>query len=256
VQQSWTPEGFVLRHSPDVPPICSLLHREADAWRALLALHPSTVSAAVQLAKDNGPQTSIYYDDKAMNSDSREASYCAALTALASQCDNLHSEILKLRTFRKARRHVEVECAREVLRAHSDEVLAIGQTLASNGALNVASATAELRAAIQNQRSQVSQLRALLQAVQGAKALPLPPGGNLVVGLLQEPREEGGGEEVRAWVGIEKLMASVYDDSRELNDSSLSGALSRLLCVSESRQPSQEQRQYARRPGERGERNA
>lgn len=246
----------MLRHSPDIPPICNLLHREADAWGALLALHPSTVRVAMQLAKDNGPQTSIYYDDRAMNSDSREASYCAALTALASQCDNLHSEILKLRTFRKARRQVEVECAREVLRAHADEILAVGQTLAGNGVLNMASATAELRGAIQNQRSQVTQLRTLLQAMHGAKALPLPHKGNLVVGLLQEPQEEGGGEGVQAWVTIEKLMASVYDDSRELNESSLSSALSRLLCVSEPRQPPQEKRQYARRPGERGERNA
>ncbi len=254
VQQSWTPDGFVLRHSPDIPPICSLLHREADAWMALLALHPSTVSATVQLAKDKGPQASVYYDEKAMNSDSREAAYCAALSALASQCDNLYAEVLKLRNYRKARRQVEVECVREVLRGHADEVLAIGQTLASNGALNVASATAELRAAIQMQRGQVSQLRTLIQAAQSAKTLPLPPGATLVVGVLDAPPAEGDAQSVRAWVGIDKLISEVYDESRELNESSLASAVSRLLCVPEAQQPAQAQRQFARRPGERGDR--
>ena len=254
VQQSWTPDGFVIRNNPDVPAICNLLHREADAWSALLALHPSTVSATMQIAKDNGPQASIYYDDKAMNSDSREAAYCAALSALASQCDNLYSEILKLRTYRKARRQVEIECVREVLRGHSDEVLAIGQALASNGSLNVASATAELRAAIQMQRSQVSELRMLIQAVQSANTLPLPQGGRLVVGVLVGQPGEEENQVARAWIGIEKLISEVYNESREINESSLSSAVSRLLCVSDPKQSAHDQRQYARRPGERGHR--
>ena len=97
MQQSWSNEGFVMHHNPDIPPISSMLMREADAWRALLSLHSATVSMASQVASapENGTQSTIYYDEKALNSESREAAYCAALTNLASQCDSLINEVLK-----------------------------------------------------------------------------------------------------------------------------------------------------------------
>ena len=76
----------------------------------------------------------------------------------------------------------------------------------------------------------------------------------MVVGVLDAPPAEGEAQSVRAWVGIDKLISEVYDESRELSESSLSSAVSRLLCVSNANQPAQGQRQYARRPGERGDR--
>ena len=226
--QSWQHDGYVVHHNPDLPPISNLLIREADAWRAVLSLHAATVNTSYQLARmpDNQQDELLQYEEeREMNSESREASYCSALTGLASQCDCLISEIFKLRTLRKARRAMEVQCVKEIVRSHSDEILAIGQGLASNGALNVASSTAELRVAIQNQRNQVSQLRMLLEAVRSAKTLPLPREGKLVVGVVV-------GDGIATTYDLDSVMCSVYEEARELNETSLSVALSKLMKIS------------------------
>lgn len=229
-QQSWQHDGYMVHHNPDLPPISNLLIREADAWRAVLALHAASVNTSYQLARmpDNQQGAPLQYEEeREMNSESREATYCSALTGLASQCDSLIAEIFKLRTLRKARRAMEVQCVKEIVRSHSDEILAIGQTLASNGALNVASSTAELRVAIQNQRNQVSQLRMLLEAVRSANTLPLPKGGKLVIGLVVD-------DGVPTTFDLDNVMSSVYQEARELNETSLSMALSNLMTMSAS----------------------
>lgn len=223
--QSWQHDGYVVHHNPDLPPISNLLLREADAWRAVLSLHAATVSTSYQLARmpDNQQDSPLHYEEeREMNSESREATYCSALTGLASQCDSLIAEIFKLRTLRKARRAVEVQCVKEIVRSHSDEILAIGQTLATNGALNVSSSTAEIRVAIQNQRNQVSQLRMLLEAVRSADSLPLPGGSKLVVGVVVD-------DGVPTTYDLDSVMSTVYQEARELNETSLSMALSKLM---------------------------
>lgn len=225
-----------------------MLIREAEAWRALLGLHASTVSAAQQLANptEAGADVMLHYDEKASNSESREAAYCAALTGLASQCDGLVNEVLKLRTFRKARRTVEVQCVGEILRPHADEVLAIGQTLASNGALNVASVTTELRVAIQSQRNQISQLRVLLEAIKSARSLPLPKGGKLVLGMCSDTGET---PELK---DIDQVLKSVYSTSRELNETSLSDAITKLFVhEDQTDEKKRDTRQFARRSNDR-----
>ena len=234
-----------MHHNNDLPPISNLLLREADAWRAVLVLHSATVNTAHQLAHvpDNQPDSSLRFEDeRKMNSDCREASYCSALTGLASQCDNLIAEVLKLRTFRKSRRTMEVLCLKEIVRSHSDEILAVGQTLSSNGSLNVASATAELRVAIQNQRSQVSQLRLLLEAVKSVETLPLPKDGRIVIGVSI-------GESEPVTHDLDSVMSSVFNEARELNDSSLSTALSSLFGG--GGHSARQSRQFARRAVER-----
>jgi hypothetical protein len=246
----WQQDGFVTHHNPDIPPISSLLLREADAWRAVLSLHSATVASANQIARspDNVGDAHIHSEsDKKLNSMSREAAYCSALSSLASQCDALFNEVLKLRTLRKARHAVEVEAAAEVVRSHSDEVLAIGQTLASNGALNVSSATAELRGAIQGQRNQVSQMRVLLECLKTASGLPLPAGGKLVVGVRQE------GEDPK-FRELDELFAHVYKTSRDMNETSLSDALAAMFLNSPTEETDatrRESRQFARRTGDR-----
>lgn len=215
-------------HNPDLPPISNLLIREADAWRAVLSLHTATVNTSYQLA--HGPDNQqdaplLYEEERKMNSESREAAYCSALTGLASQCDSLVSEIFKLRTLRKARRTMEVQCVKEIMRSHSDEVLAIGKTLASNGALNLASSTTELRIAIQKQRNQVSQLRMFLEAVRSAETLPIPGGGKIVVGVMVD-------DGIPTTYELDDVMSSVYQEARELNEASLSTALSKLMNTS------------------------
>ena len=239
-QQAWQPDGYVVHHNRDVPPISTLLMREAEAWRALLGLHASTLASARQILRTPEDISSISYDEKKEDSESREAAYCAALTGLASQCDSMVNEVLNLRAFRKARRAVEVQCVSEIVRSHSDEVLAVGKTLAANSALSVASATTELRVAIQSQRNQVSQLRALLEAVRSANTLPLPKGSTLVVGLLKEP---DGTPEFKDTAAV---MNNIYSNDRELNETSLSDALSRLFLDPRT-ESEQKSRQFARR---------
>lgn len=243
-----------------MPPISSMLMREAEAWRALLSLHSSTVSMATQTANasDNSAEPTIYYDEKEMNSESRQAAYCAALTGLASQCDNLFNEVLKLRTFRKARREIESKVVREIVRSHSDEVMAIGQALATNSALSISSATAELRIAIQSQRNQIQQLRILMEALSSAEHLPLPRSGKLMLAVRQ-PSDSEEGEKLHGIHGIDDLFARVYQNSRELNETSISKALSEMLSGSRSKSPSAlgsessepSAQHFARRPGDR-----
>ena len=232
-----------------MPPICTLLIREADAWRALLGLHTSVVGAAQQISRSEGNaiEATIFHDEKNMNSETREAAYCGALSSLASQCDALYTEVLKLRTLRKARRSVEVQCAQDVVRAHSDEILAIGQTLASNGSMSVASVTAELRKSIQNQRNQVTQLRLFLDSMRATTSLPLPEGAVITIGLRTKD-----GEELKAR-NLDELFKNVYETAREVNDTNLMNALSKMFLPSSPSSISahSEVRHFARRSSDR-----
>ena len=240
-QQAWQDAPFST-HNMDIPPISSLLLREADAWRAVLSLHASVVTSAQHAARSNDNTNDPSLEDRRLNTNSREAAYCSALSSLASQCDALFNEIMKIRAFRKARRTVEVECANEIMRSHCDEILAIGQTLASNGALSVSSATAELRVAIQAQRNQVSQLRVFLETLRTASTLPLPTKSKLVVGVRGEQSES-------KTIELDDVLKEIYSTSRELTDASLSDALSRLFLdeVKPSESAAPQSRQFARR---------
>ena len=231
----------------DIPPISTLLLREADAWRAVLSLHTTVVTAAHQTARSNDSNNSAYLEESQLNTNSREAAYCCALSSLASQCDALFSEIMKIRALRKTRRSVEVDCVNELMRSHCNEVLAIGQTLASNGALSVSSATAELRVAIQAQRNQVSQLKVFLETLHTASTLALPSTSKLVVGLRV-------GTQVRNTVDLDDVLKEIYSTSRELTDTSLAEALSKMFVDDDSTNTTvvgQQKRQFARRSGDR-----
>lgn len=219
-------------HSSDIHPICSLLMREAEAWRAVLGLHGNVIASTQQIARcpDHNETASVEYDERKLNSESREAAYCSALSGLASQCDSLFAEVLRLRNLRKARRSVEVECVNVVVRSHADEVLAIGQTLASNGSLNVASATAEMRAAVQGQRNQVSQLRSFMEALREGVSLPLPKGSKLVIGV----QESEGEVRVRS---LDEVLASVYQDDRDVTEAGLSRILASMFLGAETASP-------------------
>lgn len=245
LNQSWQ-NGSCVANNLDIPPISSLLLREADAWRAVLSLHASVVTSAQHSARSQENVNDASLEDRRLKTNSRESAYCSALSSLASQCDALFNEIMKLRAFRKARRTVEVDCANEIMRSHCDEILAIGQTLASNGALSVSAATAELRVAILAQKNQVSQLRVFLETLITASTLPLPAKSKLVVGVCVD------GEESKT-IDLDDVLKETYSKSRELTDASLSEALSRLFLhevqPSTADQPSS--RQFARRSANR-----
>lgn len=238
---NWHYNGYTVHYNPDLPPISNLLIREADAWRAVLGLHGATVNAAHSVARtpDNQAEAHLNFDEERdMSNESREASYCSALTGLASQCDNLIAEVLKLRSYRKSRRAMELGCFNEFARAHVDEILAVGTTLSTNSALNVSSATAELRAAIQNQRNQVTQLRLFLEAIKTTQALPLPKNGRLVIGVSVN-------NDTPVTEDLDKFMCTVFNESRELNESTISNAIASFFgeCKKKQTLP----RQFVRR---------
>lgn len=211
----------------EIPPISSLLLREADAWRALLGLHASLVTTTQQVSRATLEFASndSLVDEKRLNNAARETAYCSALTSLASQCDALFNEVMRLRTFRKARKTVEVETLSEIMSSHCEEVLAIGQTLATNGAINVATSTAELRAAIQAQRNQVSQLRAFLETLKTASTMKLPADAKLVLGVRGKDGVVGLRE-------LDEIFKEVYSSSRELSETTLVDTMARLLMPS------------------------
>ena len=160
--------------------------------------------------------------------------------SLLHHCDALATETLKLRSFRKARRSVEAKCLTALVRTHVAETLALGQALATNAGLNVSAVTSELRAAVIKQRNQVSQLRMLLDALASASSLPLPGGSTLVIGV-------GTDVDTPVFQSVDKFMQDVFQHGREVNESSIADALSRMV-VSESTPAPAAARCFSRRP--------
>ena len=207
---------------PDMPPIATMLMSEAQAWTGLLQMHGNVLGMTKQLTAattTEAENATLIIDEQRDASDQREAAYAASLSNLIHQCDALVNEIVKLRGLRKVKHKVEQAAVAEVLRQHSDEVLALGETLARNSALSIASATAELRSASTALRSQVTQARALLEAVRESATLRLPRGCSVVMGI-----RDGGGRET--CMSAEALLAACYAHAGQLNEESLAAALS------------------------------
>ena len=160
-----------------VPPISQMLMREAEAWRALLQLHGSVLNLARGMAgattsEAENPQ--LRFDEPLEASEQREAAYIASIAQLCAQCDLLVSEGTKIRALRKAKHQAEAHALREILRTHADEALGMGDILARNNSVQIATATSELRQAAQAMRAQVQQARALVAATAEWRAA-VPP---------------------------------------------------------------------------------
>jgi len=215
--------------------------REAEAWRALLQLNAAVLNVGRSVINNVDGVDSTYDGELQDASDQREAAYICSLSQLLSCCDNLVYEAVKLRGLRKAKQQSEVAALREVIRKHSDEVLATGEALARNSALQLSSLTTEIRQASQKTKSQLHQSRALLSALVEAKNLePLPVDAVIVMGY-----ESNGQSVVRP---VSEILARVYQQG-ELTDRNLS----RALCegeVSETTPPTAQTRVFARRSGE------
>ena len=108
------------------------------------------------------------------------------------------------------------------MQPHVHEALAVGGALASNSALSVQAATAELRQAIQTTKTQVAQLRALVALVeQAGSALR----GELRVGVVQP--SDAAGEAPRLFA-VDAVLAAVYRRSPDLTEAALARALAEL----------------------------
>ena len=227
------------------PPISDLLIREAHAWAGLLGLHGGVVHAARQLAghaDDAGDAVAVgrAASDAAQ---AREQAYCAALTSLAAQCDGLATEALRLRNLRKARCTAEASAAEAIIQHHTQEALAVGSALATNSALSVQTATTEIRQAMQSTKTQIAQLRALLEAATQSEASAALRGQLRV--SVQRP---DGAEQALA---VDAVLAAVYRHSPELNEASLTRALAELVEGNDAASPAAAPpvRSFARRMG-------
>ena len=165
-----------------------MLVREADAWRALMQLHGCVMQNARVVLQHHQQflnTAAIVHpeDERVEASEQRDASYCASMTNLAAQCDSLAAEAIRIRNLRRAQRQMHLTACREITRAHSDEALALGDTLGRNGATQIGALTSDVRATGQRMRAQIAQTRTLLQAISDARALHLPAHTEIVVGL-------------------------------------------------------------------------
>ena len=169
----------------EFPHVSQMLMREADAWRAILSLHQTTVGMARSLPEE--PE--LLFDEHREATAQREMNYLSSLSQLSASCDVIASEAIKIRGLRKARHQMESEGVRgvrevkELLRNHTDEMLALGDSHARNGALTFTAIASELRSVNQTLRTQIAQARALLTAVHDARSLTLPADARIVIGL-------------------------------------------------------------------------
>ena len=171
-----------------MPPISEMLIREAEAWRALLGLHGMTMESTRQ-AQESVEESTVQLERAQDESDQREAMYNQSVSHLLTQYDALTTELIKIRGLRKARRGVEVVAQREVLRAHSDETLALGSMIATHSGQSVAGLTSDLRKCSQQLRTQLEQSRALLQALQEVRDSKVPANTAIVIGIRSSDGE-------------------------------------------------------------------
>ncbi len=162
-----------------MPHISQMLMREAEAWRAILGLHNSTV----HMVRSMPEEPELVFDENREATAQREMGYLAGLSMLGAACDTIASEAIKIRGLRKAKHQLESEGIKEILRGHADEVLALGDSHARNGSLTFTAIASELRAASQVLRSQITQARALIGAIREARTINLPAESQIVIGL-------------------------------------------------------------------------
>lgn len=211
-------DGYQHGYEPSLPPVAQLLMREAQAWTALLNLHTGVLGTARQMA------SSMTESDPTLETareaiEVRESSYYAALSQLASHCDALGAEALRLRALRKTRATTDTQALQALMQSHSCEALAIGSTLAGSSAIAVNTTASELRQASTSTREQIAQVRALMQVMQDAPALQ----GRLSIRV----------DDTHTFSPNE-VFEAVYKQSDELSDEALSCALEELCRVEET----------------------
>lgn len=157
-----------LPQQPAPPHIAQLLYREGDAWTSVLNLH-SNVIQNIQLASSSISNESVFDSDS-----ERELHYVAALSQAAAQCDQLHAELIRLRTLRKARKTYDISSLQPLIRAHTSETLAIGTSIASQVSITVQSVAAELRSINMEIKKTEKELTSLYEMLASSPLHTLP----------------------------------------------------------------------------------
>ena len=204
-----------------MPAISAMLMREADAWRALMSLHGSVVSLSrsISAASASSEESDAALEEQREASDQREASYLASLAQLMANCDGMVNEVVKLRGLRKSKHTLEAHALKEILRSHSDEVMAMGDGIARNAAMNLASAASELRQAAQNLRTQITQARGVIQVASEVTAL-----GNVDLASTVVIGWKNGEGETKDLRPVSKILEQVYQRG-QLNEDNLRAAI-------------------------------
>jgi hypothetical protein len=157
-----------LPQQPAPPHIAQLLYREGDAWTSVLNLH-SNVIQNIQLASSSIANESVFDSDS-----ERELQYVAALSQAAAQCDQLHAELVRLRTLRKARKTYDISALQPLIQAHTSETLAIGTSIASQVSITVQTVAAELRSINMEIKKTEKELTSLYEMLASSPLHTLP----------------------------------------------------------------------------------
>lgn len=220
-------------HDPSLmPPITSLLYAEGNAWSSLLQLHTSmlnlsrTLGASSQESDGHLPLKEEERDAAAR----RESAYVASLTQLAASADALVVEAVKIRSLRRVKQGLEHAAVSHLLASSSNETLCNGEVLARNGSLSIAVATTDLRAETSRLKGQLTQTRALVQELQNATSLNLPPGAVCVIGV----RDTSGSQKT---ISCEAMLAAVHATGDGLSEASIAAALGSVLAGQAAARP-------------------
>lgn len=163
-----------------------LLIKEAEAWRALLQLNSSALTSGQRTLAVLSHTEALNPSENEDASDQREAAYISNLSQLIASSDSLIYEAVKLRGLRKAKQTTEVAALRELFKTHSNEILATGEALCRNSALQMASLSNEIRKRSQQLKLQIQQARGLLAVLNESKCLKNgPDDATIVIGYKQ-----------------------------------------------------------------------
>lgn len=192
-------------------PVVQLLRREAAAWESLLNLQSAVASATAKCSELSSTHDSPH-----------SRAYLSSLTHLAACGDALVAEALKLRSLRHARDSIEHQIYRHVVADHQLELFKVGEATTRSMTANVLQVTAELRNDVARARTELTQLKAALEALDDV-ALRLPEATSVVVGLRRSaevPAAEEAPAAAQSWAD--------QCEEEEGNDSEPAAALPEL----------------------------
>ena len=208
-----------------IPHISVLLYQEAEAWRTLMQLHNGLAGATRELLATM-QTSSDRIEQTVEDTQSREATYCASLSSLASQCDMLAADALRLRTLRKSRVDTEKHVLQLLTHAHTHETLSVGNSMAAQASLGVQVLMSELRQLSSATRTQIAQLRTAMQLLRESSHIH----GDLCVGVRRPTSSADNTVELQ-FASVQDVYATAYEQYNEASEEALVTSLTRLGLI-------------------------
>ncbi len=192
---------------PGTPHVAQLLRHEAAAWESLLQLQTALTAAQTPALAPHAE------NDASGHNSPHSRAYLSSLTHLAACGDALVAEALKLRQLRHARDTIESSMYRHVVLQHQEQFFKAGESSSRSLTTNVLQATAELRNEVARARTELTQLRSALEALDRT-TLRLPTAASVVIGL-RYAREAAASAAARPGVPGRRWADECEDDSGE-----------------------------------------